>query len=168
MSFLTFLPGFYINIPIGAVAAILLAVIRLLDHRSHKDATKQSILNTTVSKLDLIGFVFFAGFAVMIELALSWGGSDYAWDSPTVIGLFCGGGISLVIFAAWEHHVGDDAMIPASVARQREVWSASLYLGFFSGALLCFSYYTPIHFQAIRGFLPLRVECISFLAFYPS
>jgi hypothetical protein len=151
MVFLTFLPGFYINIPIGAVAAILLVVIRLPDNRSHKDASEQSILKTTVSKLDLIGFVFFAGFAVMIELALSWGGSDYAWNSPTVIGLFCGSGVSLAIFAAWEHHVGDDAMIPASVARRREIWSASLYLGFFSGALLCFSYYMPIYFQAIKG-----------------
>jgi cyanate permease len=156
MSLLTLIPGFYINIPIGAVAAILLAVIRLPDHRSHKDASEQSILKTTVSKLDLIGFVFFAGFAVMIELALSWGGSDYAWNSPTVIGLFCGSGISLVIFVAWEHHVGDDAMIPASVARQREVWSASLYLGFFSGALLCFSYYMPMYFQAIKGVSALR------------
>jgi cyanate permease len=145
------LTGFYINIPIGAVAAILLIVIRLPDHRLHKYASEQSILETTVSRLDLIGFVFFAGFAVMIELAFSWGGSDYAWDSPTVIGLFSGGGISLIIFVAWEHHVSDDAMIPASVARQHEVWSASLYLGFFSGALLCFSYYMPIYFQAIKG-----------------
>jgi hypothetical protein len=150
-SLLIFLPGFYINIPIGAVAAIPLIVIRIPDHRSHRDASEEPILRTTISKLDLIGFVFFAGFAVMIELALSWGGSAYAWNSPTVIGLFCGSSISLVIFAAWEYHVGDDAMIPASVARQREVWSAPLYLGFFSGALLCFSYYMPIYFQAIKG-----------------
>ncbi|GJD04410.1 efflux pump [Colletotrichum higginsianum] len=87
----------------------------------------------------------------MIELALSWGGSDYPWNSPTVIGLFCGAGVSLAIFVAWEHRVGDDAMIPGSVACRREVWSASLYLGFFSGALLCFSYYMPIYFQAVKG-----------------
>jgi hypothetical protein len=87
----------------------------------------------------------------MIELALSRGASDYAWNSSTVIGLFCGGGISLVVFMAWEHRVGDGAMIPASVVRRREVWSASLYLGFFSGALLCFSYYMPIYFQAVKG-----------------
>jgi hypothetical protein len=87
----------------------------------------------------------------MIELALSWGGSDYAWNSSTVIGLFCGGGISLIVFMAWEHRVGDGAMIPASVVRRREVWSASLYLGFFSGTLLCFSYYMPIYFQAVKG-----------------
>lgn len=142
---------FYINLPIGAVAAILLTVIRIPDHRSHENASRQQILKTIVSKLDLPGFVFFAGFAVMVELALSWGGSDYAWNSPTVIGLFCGGGITLVIFVAWEHRVGDGAMIPASVARRREVWSASLYLGFFSGALLCFSYYMPIYFQAVKG-----------------
>jgi hypothetical protein len=86
----------------------------------------------------------------MIELALSRGGSDYAWNSSTVIGLFCGGGTSLIVFTAWEHRVGDAAMIPASVVRKREVWSASLYLGFFSGALLCFSYYMPIYFQAVK------------------
>lgn len=143
--------GFYINLPIGAVTAILLTVIRIPDHRSHENAPGKQILKTILSKLDLTGFVFFAGFAVMVELALSWGGSDYAWNSPTVIGLFCGGGVTFVIFVAWEHRVGDGAMIPASVARRREVWSASLYLGFFSGALLCFSYYMPIYFQAVKG-----------------
>ncbi|OIW25670.1 efflux pump [Coniochaeta ligniaria NRRL 30616] len=142
---------FYVNIPIGAVAAVLLVAIRIPDHRSHEDGAGQPRLKTIISKLDLTGFSFFAGFAVMVELALSWGGSDYAWNSPTVIGLFCGGGVSLAIFAAWEHRVGDDAMIPASVARRHEVWSASLYLGFFSGALLCFSYYMPIYFQAVKG-----------------
>ncbi|KAK6225585.1 efflux pump [Colletotrichum tabaci] len=142
---------FYVNLPIGALAAVLLLTIRIPDHRSPEFASGQTRLKTIVSKLDLTGFLFFAGFAVMIELALSWGGSDYPWNSPTVIGLFCGAGVSLAIFVAWEHRVGDDAMIPGSVACRREVWSASLYLGFFSGALLCFSYYMPIYFQAVKG-----------------
>ncbi|OBR06534.1 Efflux pump [Colletotrichum higginsianum IMI 349063] len=144
-------PRFYVNLPIGALAAVLLLTIRIPDHRSPEIASRQTRLKTIVSKLDLTGFLFFAGFAVMIELALSWGGSDYPWNSPTVIGLFCGAGVSLAIFVAWEHRVGDDAMIPGSVACRREVWSASLYLGFFSGALLCFSYYMPIYFQAVKG-----------------
>ncbi|PMD53429.1 efflux pump [Hyaloscypha bicolor E] len=142
---------FYINIPIGAIAAILLLAIYIPDHRSPEATSSQTSIKTIFSKLDLTGFVFFAGFAIMIELALSRGASDYAWNSPTVIGLFCGGGISLIVFMAWEHRVGDGAMIPASVVRRREVWSASLYLGFFSGALLCFSYYMPIYFQAVKG-----------------
>ncbi|KAL0942291.1 efflux pump [Colletotrichum truncatum] len=142
---------FYINLPIGAIAAILFLSIRIPEHRSAETLSVQTSLKTVLSKLDLTGFVFFAGFAVMVELALSWGGSDFPWNSPTVIGLLCGGFVSLVIFAAWEHRVGDSAMIPASVARRHEVWSASIYLGFFSGALLCFSYYMPIYFQAVKG-----------------
>lgn len=127
--------------------------IRIPDHRSAEAALsfqRTTSFKTILSKLDLTGFVFFAAFAVMVELALSWGGSDFPWNSPTVIGLLCGGVVSLVVFAAWEHRIGDKAMIPASVARRREVWSASLYLGFFSGALLCFSYYMPIYFQAVK------------------
>ncbi|OHF04572.1 efflux pump [Colletotrichum orchidophilum] len=142
---------FYVNLPIGALAAVLLLTIRIPDHRSPEIASGQTRLKTIVSKLDLTGFLLFAGFAIMIELALSWGGSDYPWSSPTAIGLFCGAGVSLAIFVAWEHRVGDDAMIPGSVACRSEVWSASLYLGFFSGALLCFSYYMPIYFQAVKG-----------------
>ncbi|KAH8768672.1 efflux pump [Hyaloscypha sp. PMI_1271] len=141
---------FFINIPIGAIAAILLIAIYIPDNRSPEATSSQTSIKTIFSKLDLTGFVFFAGFAIMIELALSRGGSDYAWNSSTVIGLFCGGGTSLIVFTAWEHRVGDAAMIPASVGRKREVWSASLYLGFFSGALLCFSYYMPIYFQAVK------------------
>lgn len=127
-------------------------VIHIPDNRPRvqDDAGGTSRLRTVLSKLDLTGFAFFAGFAVMTELALSWGGSDYAWNSSTVIGLFCGGGVSLIIFAAWQRRVGDDAMIPLSVASRRQVWSASLYLGFFSGALLCFSYYMPIYFQTVK------------------
>lgn len=102
-------------------------------------------------KLDLIGFVFFAGFAIMIELALEWGGSDYAWNSATVIALFCGGVVALAVFICWELHVGDVAMIPPVVMRKRQVWTSSLFLGFFSGAMLCFSYYVPIYFQAVKG-----------------
>lgn len=106
---------------------------------------------SALRKLDLVGFVFFASFAIMIELALQWGGSDYAWDSAIVIGLFCGGVVALAVFIYWQLHVGDSAMIPPTVMRKRQVWTSALFLGFFSGAMLCFSYYVPIYFQAVKG-----------------
>lgn len=99
----------------------------------------------------MAGFVLFAGFAIMIELALEWGGADYPWNTSLVIGLLCGGGVAVVLFALWELRVGDRAMIPPSVVRRREVWTSSLYLGLFSGAMLVFSNYMPIYFQAVKG-----------------
>lgn len=106
---------------------------------------------SNLRKLDVLGFVLFAGFAIMVELALEWGGSDYAWNSAVIIGLFCGGVVSLAVFISWELHVGDRAMIPPAVMRKRQVWTASLFFGLFSGAMLVFSYYMPIYFQAVKG-----------------
>lgn len=108
-------------------------------------------IRSILPKLDMVGFVLFVGFAVMLELALAWGGSEYPWESITIIGLFYGALISLMAFIAWERHVGDMAMMPPSVVCKQEVWSASLFLGFLSASMLVCSYYLPIYFQAVKG-----------------
>ncbi|KAF4766518.1 hypothetical protein HAV15_010474 [Penicillium sp. str.  len=151
---------FYINLPIGAVAAFLLLVITIPDRISSTDSelsTDKPMANikSTLRKLDLVGFVVFAAFATMISLALEWGGSTYTWRSSVIIGLFCGGGFALIAFVLWERHVGDAvAMIPGSVAGKRQVWCSCLFMGFFSGSLLVFSYYLPIYFQAVKDVSP--------------
>lgn len=105
-------------------------------------------------ELDITGFVFFAAFAVMLLLALQWGGTTHPWDSATIIGLFCGSGVVLMIFAVWEYRVGDSAMMPFSMLKKRVVWSACLVIFFFFGAMVIFSYYLPIYFQAVKGVSP--------------
>lgn len=91
----------------------------------------------------------------MISLALEWGGSIYDWRSGVIIGLFCGGGMALIVFVFWERHVGDDvAMIPGSVAGKHQVWSAASYMSFFASSLFTFSFYLPIYFQAVKGISP--------------
>ncbi|OCK76093.1 efflux pump [Lepidopterella palustris CBS 459.81] len=144
---------FYINLPIGAVSSILLLLIKIPDRLNRKTADKPTALSI-LSKLDPIGFFLFASFAVMFLLALEWGGTTYPWNNATIIGLFCGSGGTLVIFVAWEHRVGDDAMIPYSMVRKRVIWSSSSVAFFFFGALLIFSYYLPIYFQAVKGVSP--------------
>jgi Na+/melibiose symporter-like transporter len=104
--------------------------------------------------LDLTGFVFFAGFAIMVVLALQWGGTNYPWSSATIIGLFVGGGCALIVFAAREYCTGDRAMIPFSVVRQTVVWSSCLTMFFFFGSQMLVNYYLPIYFQTVRGASP--------------
>lgn len=146
-------PGFYINLPVSALSAIFLLLINIPD-RLDKTKAKESTVLSTLSKLDLVGFFLFAPFAIMFLMALEWGGTEYPWRSATIIGLFCGAGGTLVIFAAWEYHVGDEAMVPYSMLRKRVVWSSCLVIGFFFGCLLIFSYYLPIYFQAVKGVSP--------------
>ncbi|KAL3426835.1 efflux pump [Phlyctema vagabunda] len=144
---------FYINLPIGAVSAIFLLLIKIPDRMS-KAKRKEATWKQVLGKLDLGGFVLFAPFATMFLMALQWGGSEYPWKSATIIGLFCGAGGMLAIFAAWESYVGDEAMIPYSVVRKKVVWSSCLVIGFFFGSVLVHTYYLPIYFQAVRGTSP--------------
>jgi len=143
-----------VNLPIGAVAAVLLLMIHIPDRLSHNGSDKLTF-RMLLSNLDLTGFALFASFAIMIELGLEWGGQGVPWKSARIIGLLCGGIVALALFVVWEYRVGDNAMIPPSVAGRREVWTSCLYLGFFSGALLCFTYYLPTYFQAVKGVSPL-------------
>lgn len=149
--------GFYINLPIGAVASAVLLAINIPSHhrKGYTGNSSWEQLLSFLSTLDLVGFVLFASFAVMISLGLEWGASDYPWNSAVVIGLLCGGACALVVFAAWESRMGDQAMIPPSVAGRREVWSSCLFFGFFAGSMLTFTYYLPIYFQAALDVSPL-------------
>lgn len=148
----TDIQGFYINLPIGGLGAISLLWIKVPNHRS-KTATNLT-LRTILLKLDLIGFSLFAPFAIMLLLALEWGGVEYAWSSATVIGLLCGSGGALICFATWEYHVGDEAMIPFSMVKKRAVWSSCLVLAFASASMFILTYYLPIYFQAVKGVSP--------------
>ena len=143
---------FYINLPIGGAAAVLLFLVHIPNASQRDD--KRSTVEIILTKLDLLGFCLFAPAAVQLLLALQWGGTSYLWGSATIIGLFCGAFGTFCMFLLWEHRKGDDAMVPFSMVRQRPVWSGSLVSLFFMGSQLIVSYYLPIYFQSIKNATP--------------
>jgi Fungal trichothecene efflux pump (TRI12) len=122
--------------------------------RTKPENAEKSTLRSLFTKLDIIGFSIFAPFAIMLLLPLEWGGTKYAWDSATIIGLFCGAGAMLIVFVVWEYRVGENAMIPYSMVKQQIVWSSCLSMGFFFGSAMILSYYLPIYFQSVKGASP--------------
>jgi hypothetical protein len=61
--------------------------------------------------------------------------SRYAWDSATVIGLFCGFVGNFAIWALWNNWKGDKALIPFSMASKLTVWTSCLFLGILFGSM---------------------------------
>ncbi|KAH1671062.1 hypothetical protein KXV68_004814 [Aspergillus fumigatus] len=139
---------FYINLPIGALVAALLIFTRIPEQREKGRAV--DVLPTFFKTFDIFGFVLFAPAAIQLLLALEYGGNEYAWDSATVIGLFCGAGATFLVFTAWEHRMGKDAMIPFHVIRNRIVSCSCVVIMFLFGMTITASYYLPIYFQAVR------------------
>ncbi|KAJ9139136.1 MFS multidrug transporter [Pleurostoma richardsiae] len=117
---------FYINLPVGALAMVLFLGLRVPDHTpKSRGIVAARVLS---QNLDLLGFAFFAGSAIQLLLALQYGGNEYSWRSPVVIGLFSGAGATVCIFAFVEHRKGPGAILPLVLIRRRFVCLSGVYL----------------------------------------
>ncbi|KAI1080843.1 putative MFS multidrug transporter [Whalleya microplaca] len=141
---------FYINLPLGGVAGVFLALTHIPDE-TIKPNVSFAVLRKVVPKLDLVGFVLLAPAAIMFLLALQYGSGGYPWNSARIIGLFCGAGVTAIVFMVWEHRVGDKAMIPFSMVRKRIVWTSCIqYTGLMVTTFVGAQYF-PIYFQSVKG-----------------
>lgn len=69
---------FYINLPLGLIAFVLIAFY----YRESAKHAKQ--------KIDILGAILLVGAVVCLMFALELGGKQYAWNSPQILGLFAG------------------------------------------------------------------------------
>ncbi|KAI2463364.1 MFS general substrate transporter [Annulohypoxylon bovei var. microspora] len=143
---------FYINLPIGGVVILAIVFIRIPDHIKKPNA--QQVLKHAIMDFDLPGFFLFAPAAIMFFLALQYGGHQYRWDSSQIIGLFCGAGVTFIVWLIWDIYQGDNAMVPRSMIGRRVVWASCLTGFFLSGTVYITAYYLPIYFQAVLAKSP--------------
>lgn len=143
---------FYINLPVGGIVAVMLAFIHVPEQAPKPNAME--VVRTLHSKLDLTGFTLFSPAAIMLLLAMQWGGLDFAWNSAQIVGLFCAAGAIFILFLFWEHRQRDAAMIPFSMVRLRIVWSSCLAYGLLMAQLFTTSYYLPVYFQGVKDATP--------------
>ncbi|KAK9426574.1 putative Major facilitator superfamily domain-containing protein [Seiridium unicorne] len=141
---------FFINLPVGGALAFLLIFCKTPDI-TVKPPFSLSLMRATIPELDLVGFALFAPAAVMFLLALQWGGNNYPWNSSVVIGLFVGAGATAILFVLWERHMGERAMLPGSVIKQRIVWSSAVNGMSLMAIIFTAAQYMPIYFQGVRG-----------------
>ncbi|GJN81907.1 hypothetical protein PLIIFM63780_005443 [Purpureocillium lilacinum] len=146
-------PRFYINLPLGGLAAVLILLTDIPEQTPKKPATL-AYVRALIPTFDLVGFVLFAPASIMLLLALQFGSGDYGWKSSQVIGLFCGAVVTGIIFVYWERRMGDDAMIPLPMVRQRVIWSSALNFALLMLAVIVGSNFLPIYLQSVKGLSP--------------
>jgi hypothetical protein len=145
--------GFYVNLPVGAVAAIAIIFLRIPEQAAKPAAT--TVLAKLHHYLDLVGFALFGPAVLQLLLALQYGGNAYPWDSSRVIGLFCGSAATLVVWLFWNRYKGEDALLPHSMIGKTEVWTSGVYQGCLMASVYGGIYFLPIYFQAINNTSPM-------------
>lgn len=101
--------------------------------------------------MDLSGtFIIMAG-VVCYLLALQWAGTTKTWGDPDVIGTLVGFGLLMILFLANEYYMGDRALVPRRLLRNRNIATGCFYVVFLFGPMFMLIYYLPIYFQSIKN-----------------
>jgi EmrB/QacA subfamily drug resistance transporter len=88
---LTWRWAFWINVPVAIVVLIVGAL-----------AIPALAVKASKPVIDYAGIVFIALGASGLTLATSWGGGEYAWSSPVIVGLFAASIVALAVFVRVE------------------------------------------------------------------
>ncbi|KAL2844120.1 major facilitator superfamily-domain-containing protein [Aspergillus pseudoustus] len=138
---------FWINIPIGGLAAALIIIFFISPaHAQAKSASWKEI----VLAMDMSGIVLLLGAILCFLLALQWGGSTKSWSDADVIGTLVGFAILLILFCMNEAILKGKAMIPPRLLTDRTLFFCSAFTLFFCSSFYVLLYYLPIYFQSVK------------------
>ena len=134
---------FYINLPVGILA--LLVIQKVLHLPKH----------TLKHKIDYAGAALMVGAASALLLLTSWGGQDYAWDSPVIIGLGFASLVLAALFVLRESRAGEPILNLHLF--KNGVFNVSVPVLFVMGASLFGSLvYVSLYFQVVNGLTPTQ------------
>ncbi|HEX3888859.1 MAG TPA: MDR family MFS transporter [Phenylobacterium sp.] len=122
---------FYLNLPLSLVSLFMILV--KMPKMSHQ----------AKGKIDFIGAALIIATVVPLLLALTFGGHQYAWTSPTEIGLFVGSAAGLLLYVFAERFASDP-ILPLELFKNRVFSTANL-----AGFLVSMSFMSTV------AFLPL-------------
>ncbi len=134
---------FYINVPVGIFALVVVQAVLKLDHtpREHR-------IDWNGAGALVVGLV---PLLIIAEQGRTWG-----WGSPGALACYLVGAFGIALFVWVEGRVGDDALIPIRLFRGRtfalgSVQNAIIGMGMF-GALSAL----PLYLQIVKGASPTK------------
>ncbi|SGY19517.1 BQ5605_C014g07668 [Microbotryum silenes-dioicae] len=143
---------FVLNIPVGAVTftavTFMLKASPPLGAKPDETTMKARIRNT--GRMDWVGATLLFAAITCLVLALQWGGNTKPWNSGSVIACLV---VAVVLGAAsilWQSWLGDRAMVPGKVFKSLSIFAICGYSFTTRFALLIFTYYLPLFYQAGR------------------
>lgn len=130
---------FWINLPLGALALAVCVIWMKLPRRSVKVA------------FDYAGFVLMSAAVTCTVLVATWGGTEYDWTDPVILGLGVGGVVAWIVFFVVEGKVAEP-VIPLSIFRSR-IFTIATLIGMLVIGVGMFAVvgYLPTYLQMVYG-----------------
>lgn len=132
---------FYINLPLGLVALFVTS----------------AVLNIPVQRrehhIDFVGAGLLVAGVSALLLVTVWGGQEYPWTSPTILGLAAAGAVLLALFG-WHEAREKEPILPLRLFRN-SVFSVGNAISFLLGlAMFGGIIFLPMYMQIVQGASP--------------
>ena len=125
---------FYVNLPVSALS--LFMIVSKMPTFTHRNP----------GKIDFAGAILIAVTFIPLLLALSWGGRNYGWASPQILGLLAVSAAGLGAFV-WTESVVSNPILSLSLFKNRVFTTANTA-----------SFVTSMAFMGSVTFLPLYMQ----------
>ncbi|KAA0699364.1 MFS transporter [Neorhizobium sp. P12A] len=129
---------FYVNLPVGAVALVMIGRALKRPHQSHS------------RRIDYLGAALLTISTTSFLLVLALGGSEWPWNSPNIIGLVA---LALVAGIFFVFHVRrePEPVLPLDLFNNRTFVIASVVMALAFMGMLGASLFFPLFFQVVMG-----------------
>ncbi len=134
---------FYVNVPVGIPA---LAMIAFGFHRPHHKVSHH---------IDYAAVALLTSATVALLLVLSWGGVQYPWSSPLIIGLAMASAV-LTAFLIYTERRSEEPVLSPHIFHNRTVVIASSVMGLTFMGLFGAFVFLPLFFQLVLGMAPAQ------------
>jgi EmrB/QacA subfamily drug resistance transporter len=132
---------FYVNLPVGAIALVVISVALAKKNPDHKP------------KIDYLGTFLIAAASVCLVLITSLGGSTWAWNSAPIWACGVGAVVLIALFILVEQRASEP-VLPLKLFRNR-VFTQCSAIGFVLGLCMFGSLsYLPLFMQVVNGDSP--------------
>ncbi|KAI8367779.1 major facilitator superfamily domain-containing protein [Blakeslea trispora] len=141
-DYVTWRWNFYINLPIGAVALVILFFYL------HMPVPKGDFKDK-LKRIDYAGTLTVLAFATLFLLAMNFGGQTFPWKSAAVIVPLVLTGLLVGLLVFIQTKVAEPLM-PPRLFRNQSVVSVLATNWFFGMTFFSMVYYLPIYFQVVK------------------
>ncbi|OJD10853.1 hypothetical protein AJ78_08244 [Emergomyces pasteurianus Ep9510] len=140
---------FYINFPFCVIGFVMVPI-------AVRFKRKESTFMAKIKQVDWIGGILFITSTTFLLIAISWGGTQFAWDhiatfAPMMVGIFG------ILYTIWyEFEVATTPFLRKSLFYCRSAIAAYICSLIQGLELYTALYYIPLYFQALKEQSPVR------------
>lgn len=129
---------FWINIPLGIAVLVVGVIVLRLRH------------TRIAHRIDFLGAGLAAAFTTGALLTAEWGGVEFAWTSPVILGMATVSAVALGLFL-WRQATAAEPLLPLTLFRIPTVRLAFAIQGLTGVAMMATMVYLMVYLQVARG-----------------